>query len=117
MALVPANAAPSGTTTNGIQAGNYVAVGTYPDAGTIAAHEINHTLGIKHAASPGCATPSDIDANLPAACDAPGWSFTGGTGIGAHAVVANQTPALMGYCSVRWPTAPEYDRGYRRLSS
>lgn len=123
MSLVPANPAPSGPLVAGIQGGTNLAVGTYLDADENAAHEINHTLGIMHAASPGCVTPSDIDATLPAASDAPGWSFSGAPlvsgafGIAAHTVVANQTSALMGYCPVKWPTAAEYDRGYRRLSS
>jgi hypothetical protein len=77
-----------------------------------AAHELNHTLGLQHAASPGpgCLTPADVDATLPIAADAPGWTPIDSLieGVG--------TAALMGYCPTTWPTAEEFSRGYRRLA-
>jgi hypothetical protein len=101
---------PAGGITNGIQTGSTVIVGLYPAADVIAAHELCHTLGLAHAASPGCLTPSHIDTTLPSASQAPGWSTI------TQTVVPTGTPALMGYCSTKWPTEEEYSRCYRTLA-
>jgi hypothetical protein len=51
-----------------------------------------------------------VDATLPIAADAPGWTPIDSLieGVG--------TAALMGYCPTTWPTAEEFSRGYRRLA-
>jgi len=114
LVLVPPNPSPpkDGEYRVGLSDGDRVAVvsGDPSDAARIAAHELNHTLGLAHAASPGCNTPSGIDATLPIAADAPGWTAIDSLveGLG--------TPAAMGYCGSPWPTAEEFSRGYRRLA-
>jgi hypothetical protein len=113
LVLVPPNPSPpAGGHVVGLSDGDYVAVVSADptDAARIAAHELNHTLGLAHAASPGCLTPSGIDATLPIAADAPGW-----TAIDSL-VESVGTPAAMGYCPSPWPTAEEFSRGYRRLA-
>src|SRR5262249_39723875 len=114
LVLVPPNPSPppSGYI-DGISDGDRIVIvsGDPNAAARIAAHELNHTLGLKHAASPGCPTPNWIDATLPIAADAPGWTAIDSLveGVG--------TPAAMGYCPNKWPTAEEFSRGYRRLAA
>lgn len=114
MGVVAPNPSPpkKGGWTSGIQWGSTVIVGLYSSADETAAHELNHTLGLHHAAAANatCKMPQDIDSTLPTAADAPGWSTID------HTVVEAGRPALMGYCNRRWPTEEEYSRGYRALA-
>jgi hypothetical protein len=113
LVLVPPNPSPLQGATVELSDGEAIAIvsGDPSKCTRLAAHGLNHTLGLKHAASPGCSTPNDIDATLPIAADAPGW-----TAIDSL-VEAVGTPAAMGSCDSAWPTAEEFSRGYRRLAT